>query len=104
MEKRKWETYLESLKLVDGGDESSDIDIGDFMPASWVAKDYLATGPDVRLFNPRAKENRWDETLSQQRAKVKERAFGRFCGTTKCWILPNGIDPKQYEDGKAYAK
>ena len=43
MEKGKWETYLESLKLVDDGEESSDIDIGDFMPASWCATNYLAT-------------------------------------------------------------
>ena len=39
MGKRQWETYLESLKLIDNGDESSNIDIGDFMPAPWVAKD-----------------------------------------------------------------
>ena len=50
------------------------------MPALWVAKDYLATGPDVRLFNPRAKGNRWDRKALKQRAKIKERAFGRFCG------------------------
>ena len=35
--KGKWETYLESLRLVDGGEKSSDIDIGDFMPVPWVA-------------------------------------------------------------------
>ena len=39
MEKGKWETYPESLKIIDDGDEFSDIDIGDFMPAPWVAKD-----------------------------------------------------------------
>ena len=58
MEKGKWETYLESLKLVDDGEESSDVDIGNFMPAPWCATDYLATGPDVRLFNLRAEGNR----------------------------------------------
>lgn len=38
MEKGKWETYLESLKLVNGSVESSDVDIGDFMPAQWLQK------------------------------------------------------------------
>ena len=74
------------------------------MHVPWCAKDYLATGPDVRLFNPRAKENRLDEKALKQRAKFKERAFGRFCGKRKCWIIPYGIDSKQYEDGKAYAE
>ena len=41
MEKRKWETYLGNLKLVDDGNKSSNIDIHDFMPLPWVAEDYL---------------------------------------------------------------
>ena len=32
MEKGKWETYLESLKLVDDGEVSPNIDLDDFMP------------------------------------------------------------------------
>ena len=58
----------------------------------------------MRLFNPRAKGNRWDEKALKQRSKIEERAFGRFCGKTKYWIIPFGINPKQYEDGKAYGK
>lgn len=59
IEKGKWETYLNSLDSVDDGDESSDIDIGDLMPAPWWATGYLATGPYVHLFNPRAKGNQF---------------------------------------------
>ena len=80
MEKGKWENYLESLKLVDGGEESSNIDIGDFMPAPWVAKDYLATGPDVRLFNPRAKGNRWDKKALHNVHKLRKGHSADFVG------------------------
>ena len=56
MQKGKLEIYPESLKWVDDGAESSDINIGDCMPMPWCATDCLATGPDVHLFNPRAEE------------------------------------------------
>ena len=74
------ETYLKSLELVDDGDKSSNINIGDSMPAPWCASEYLATGQDMYIFNPRAKENRWVEEALKQLAKIKERALGRFCG------------------------
>ena len=82
LEKGKWETYFQNLKLISDGEESFNIDIGNWMLAPWCEKDFLATGPDVCLFNPRAKGNRWDEKTVKQRAKIKERAFGRFCDKT----------------------
>ena len=36
------------------------------------SKDCLATGPDVRLLNPRAKGNWWDEKVLKQRAKIRK--------------------------------
>ena len=84
MEKEKLEVYLEGLAVVDDGDGSSAIDIGDLLPTPWFAKDYLATGPDVHPFNPRAKGNKFDTKALKKRAKIKERAFGRFCGKMEC--------------------
>ena len=38
MDKGKWDTYLESLKFVNGGNKSSDIDSSDFMLAPGLQK------------------------------------------------------------------
>ena len=100
-----WDAHLASQQNTnEDGNESSDIDIPDFYLDPWVAEDLLVTGKDILLWAPLAKGGNGSRAAARARAKIKMNAHGGFCGLTKSWKIPFGLDPELFAEGKAYAE
>ena len=99
-----WDAHLAAQQnKPDTGDESSDVEMEGFYPEVWNAGDLLVAGKDIHLWAPLAKGNKDSMPAARKRAKIRQFAHGGFCGITKSWKIPFGIDPALFAEGKAYA-
>ena len=104
IKKKIWDAHLASQQnMTEDGDESSDIDMPEFIAETWVAEDLLVTGKDILLWAPLAKGGN-SRPAARIRAKIRQNAYGGFCGLTKSWKIPFGIDPALFAMGKKYAE
>ena len=105
IKKKVWDAHLASQQnMIEDGNESSDIDMPGFVDEPWVPEDLLVTGKDILLWAPLAKGGKGSRPAAKKRAKIRQNAHGGFCGLTKSWKIPFGIDPAVFAEGKAYAE